>query len=65
MIIEPILIKGETKTAGDVCLALAENGLLAKPTHNDIIRFAPPLVIDKKQIYECIEIISLTIKQFG
>jgi len=65
MIIEPIIIKGETKTAGDVCLALAENGLLAKPTHNDIIRFAPPLVIDKKQIYECIEIISLTIKQFG
>lgn len=65
MVIEPIIIKGEAKTAWDVCLALAENGLLAKPTHNDIIRFAPPLVIDKKQIHECIEIISRTIKQFG
>jgi len=64
MVIEPAIIKSKTKTAWDVCLALAENGLLAKPTHNDIIRFAPPLVITKKQIYECIEIISCALKQF-
>jgi len=64
MVIEPAIIKSKTKTAWDVCLALAENGLLAKPTHNDIIRFAPPLVITKEQIYECIEIISCALKQF-
>jgi ornithine--oxo-acid transaminase len=65
MVIEPMIKSGETKTAWDVCLVLAENGLLAKPTHNDIIRFAPPLVIKEEQIYECIEIISRTVKQFG
>lgn len=49
------------KTAWDVCLALKENGLLAKPTHQDIIRFAPPLVISEEQILECTEIIGKTI----
>jgi len=43
--------------AWELCLALKENGLLAKPTHGDKIRFAPPLVINKEQIMECIEII--------
>jgi ornithine--oxo-acid transaminase len=62
MVIEPTMIRGETKTAWDVCIALAENGLLAKPTHHDIIRFAPPLVIKEKQIYECVEIINHTLK---
>jgi ornithine--oxo-acid transaminase len=64
LVIEPFKIKGETKTAWDICLALAENGLLAKPTHDHIIRFAPPLVIKEEQIHESIEIISRTLKEF-
>ena len=50
--------------AWDVCLRLAENGLLAKPTHGDIIRFAPPLIITEEQLWECIEIIKKTILSF-
>ena len=64
MVIEPFKVKGVTKTAWDVCLVLAENGLLAKPTHNHIIRFAPPLVITKEQIHECVDIIKRTLQQF-
>lgn len=52
------------KTAWDVCLALKENGLLAKPTHQHIIRFAPPLVINEKQLLESVEIIKKTILSF-
>lgn len=52
------------KTAWDVCLKLAENGLLAKPTHGDIIRFAPPLIISEEQLQECIAIIRNTIESF-
>ncbi|MFN6020429.1 MAG: ornithine--oxo-acid transaminase, partial [Bacteroidota bacterium] len=44
------------------CLKMAENGLLAKPTHGHIIRFAPPLIINEKQIKEACSIISETIK---
>jgi ornithine--oxo-acid transaminase len=51
------------KTAWDVCVALKDNGLLAKPTHEHIIRFAPPLVITKDQLMECVEIIGRTIKE--
>jgi len=51
-------------TAWDVCLKFAENGLLAKPTHGDIIRFAPPLVITEKQLDECIQIISSVILSY-
>jgi ornithine--oxo-acid transaminase len=51
-------------SAWEVCLKLAENGLLAKPTHGDIIRFAPPLVINKEQILECAAIIEKTILSF-
>jgi ornithine--oxo-acid transaminase len=50
--------------AWEICLRLKENGLLAKPTHTNIIRFAPPLVITEEQILECIEIIKLTIREF-
>jgi ornithine--oxo-acid transaminase len=50
--------------AWDVCLRLRDNGLLAKPTHGDIIRFAPPLVITKEQIMDCVEIIKKTILSF-
>lgn len=64
IVIEPVTIKKETKTAWDVCLKLAENGLLAKPTHDDIIRFAPPLVITETQINECLDIIKRSLKQF-
>jgi len=47
----------DTNAAWNLCLALKENGLLAKQTHGDIIRFAPPLIITKEQILECVEII--------
>ena len=50
--------------AWDVCLKLRDNGLLAKPTHGDIIRFAPPLVITEEQLRECISIIKKTILSF-
>lgn len=53
------------KEAWDVCLKMAENGLLAKPTHGDIIRFAPPLVITKTQMEECLEIIKKSILYFS
>jgi ornithine--oxo-acid transaminase len=49
-------------SAWEVCLKLAENGLLAKPTHGDIIRFAPPLVITKDQLLDCAAIIKKTIE---
>ena len=52
------------KTAWNLCLSLKENGLLAKPTHGNIIRFAPPLIITKEQITECIDIIEKTINSF-
>lgn len=52
------------KFAWDVCVALKENGLLAKPTHEHIIRFAPPLVINEEQLREAIDIITKTMKQF-
>jgi ornithine--oxo-acid transaminase len=53
-----------TNLAWDICLKLAENGLLAKPTHTHIIRFAPPLVITREQLEECVGIIEKTIKSF-
>ena len=52
------------KTAWDVCLKLRDNGLLAKPTHEHIIRFAPPLVINEEQLLEAIGIIEKTLKEF-
>ncbi len=62
-LLNAIVIKpfGENKTAYEVCLAMKENGLLAKQTHGDIIRFAPPLVITEKQIHEACDIIEQTI----
>jgi len=52
------------KTAWDVCLALKENGLLAKPTHGDIIRFAPPLVINEEELKFAVDIITKVIMNF-
>ena len=53
------------KTAWDVCVALKENGMLAKPTHGDIIRFAPPLVITKDEIDLAVSIIRKVLKDFS
>lgn len=52
------------KEAWDVCVKMAENGLLAKPTHGHIIRFAPPLIINEKQILEAVEIIKKSLAAF-
>lgn len=54
----------ESSTAWDICMALRDNGLLAKPTHGNIIRFAPPLVMDEAQLMDCISIIISTLKTF-
>jgi len=53
----------ESTTAWDLCVAMKENGLLAKPTHGNIIRFAPPLVITKEQLLECVSIIRKTVEE--
>jgi len=52
------------KDAWDVCIALMQNGLLAKPTHGDIIRFAPPLIINEDQLMACVNIIQKTLASF-
>lgn len=54
----------DSSTAWDICIALRDNGLLAKPTHGNIIRFAPPLVMNEEQLLECVSIIIKTLKQF-
>jgi len=55
----------DSQTAWNICLQLADKGLLAKPTHGNIIRFAPPLVINKDQILESVDIISDTVLQYA
>jgi len=54
----------ESDTAWNICLRLRDNGLLAKPTHGNIIRFAPPLTMTEEQLNECVEIIEKTLKEF-
>ena len=54
----------DSKTAWNICLRLRDKGLLAKPTHGNIIRFAPPLVITEEQLLDCIQIITSTLKEF-
>ena len=64
-LLNAIIIKPKNgKEAWDVCLKMAENGLLAKPTHGHIIRFAPPLIITESQLREAIEIIKKSILSF-
>ena len=64
-LLNAIVIKPKNgKTAWDVCLKLRDKGLLAKPTHEHIIRFAPPLVINKMELMEAIGIIENTIAEF-
>ena len=66
LIIQPrTAADGSPKTAWELCLLLRDNGLLAKPTHGDIIRFAPPLVITEEQLMECVNIIGLSLSQFA
>ncbi|MHB0755314.1 ornithine--oxo-acid transaminase [Polaribacter sp. M15] len=55
----------DSSTAWDICIKLRDNGLLAKPTHGNIIRFAPPLVMNEEQLRDCIAIIKKTITDFG
>lgn len=54
----------ESDTAMNICIALKQNGLLAKPTHGNIIRFAPPLVMTEEELMECVSIIDKTISEF-
>lgn len=54
----------DSSTAWDICVALKDNGLLAKPTHGNIIRFAPPLVMTEEQLHECCDIIERTITEY-
>ena len=54
----------ENNITWDICIKLRDNGLLAKPTHGNIIRFAPPLIISKPQMDDCISIIINTLKFF-
>ncbi|NKI33532.1 ornithine--oxo-acid transaminase [Croceivirga thetidis] len=54
----------DSSTAWNICVALKDNGLLAKPTHGNIIRFAPPLVMTEEQLHECVGIIRKTILEF-
>ncbi|NDI99931.1 ornithine--oxo-acid transaminase [Flavobacterium sp. LaA7.5] len=54
----------DSSTAWDICMKLKENGLLAKPTHGNIIRFAPPLVMNKEQLLDCASIIIKTLQEF-
>ncbi|MGH1337980.1 MAG: ornithine--oxo-acid transaminase [Aureispira sp.] len=54
----------DSSTAMDLCIAMSKNGLLAKPTHGNIIRFAPPLVINQKELEECCTIIEETVLSF-
>jgi ornithine--oxo-acid transaminase len=64
-LLNAVVIKPKNgKTAWDVCVKMAENGLLAKPTHDHIIRFAPPLVISEKELMEAIEIIKKSLAAF-
>ena len=68
---QTIIVHGQTcffasdYDAWEVCLRLRDEGLLAKPTHGDKIRFAPPLVITEEQLRECIGIISDTLQSFS
>ena len=54
----------DSSTAWDICIKLRDNGLLAKPTHGNIIRFAPPLVMTEEQLMDCISIVKKTISEF-
>ena len=54
----------DSSTAWDICMKLRDNGMLAKPTHGNIIRFAPPLVMTTEQLLDCVSIIDKTLAEF-
>jgi ornithine--oxo-acid transaminase len=58
------MIQKKVHTAWNICIKLRDNGLLAKPTHGNIIRFAPPLVMKEEELRDCISIIKKTILEF-
>lgn len=65
-LLNAVVIKPKNgKTAWDVCVSMKENGVLAKPTHGDIIRFAPPLIITEKQLNEAMDKIRETLSEFN
>jgi ornithine--oxo-acid transaminase len=65
-LLNAIVIKHSNPDAAwELCLLMKENGLLAKPTHGDKIRFAPPLVITSEQVMECVAIIDKSLKQLA
>lgn len=55
----------DSSTAWDICMKLRDNGLLAKPTHGNIIRFAPPLVMNEEQLMDCVNIIKTPLKSLN
>ena len=57
-------VDNDSNIAWNICLKMASKGLLAKPTHGNIIRFAPPLIINKNQLDNCITIIISALKEF-
>lgn len=59
-----VIAERNGKTAWDVCVELMKNGLLAKPTHGDTIRFAPPLIITEEQLMDCVSIVKTVLKKF-
>ena len=65
-LLNAIIINDEENSdiAWNICLKMAQNGLLAKPTHGNIIRFAPPLIINEEQLNNCIDIIISSLKDF-
>jgi ornithine--oxo-acid transaminase len=64
-LLNAIVVKSKgNKTAWDLCIHLKNNGLLAKPTHGDIVRFAPPLCITESELMECVEIIKKSIAEY-
>ena len=60
-----VIIHPNKEAAWDLCMTMKDNGLLAKPTHGDKIRFAPPLVITKEQIDECVGIIKHSLESIA
>jgi len=54
----------DSSAAWDICIALRDNGLLAPSKHGNIIRFAPPLMMNEEQLHDCVEIIIKTLMQF-
>ena len=62
---QPKMRYGDHGKAWYVCMAVEDNGLLAKLTHGNIIRFAPPLTITEEEMYQCLDIIETSVKQVG